>query len=39
MPKLSQSQQRAQRNLRIILIIISLAVILSMVITLLPLPQ
>lgn len=39
MPKLSPSQQRAQRNLRILLIIISLAVVLSMVISLLPLPQ
>jgi hypothetical protein len=39
MPKPSSSQERAQRNLRIMLIIISLAVVLSMILSLLPPPQ
>ena len=36
MSRRSASQQRAQRNLRILLIILSLAVIISMVLSLLP---
>ncbi len=36
MPRQTASQQRAQRNLRILLIILSLAVIISMVLSLLP---
>jgi len=36
MPRPSTSQQRAQRNMRILLIIISITVILAMIVQLLP---
>ena len=36
MPKPTRAQQRAQRNMRILLIVLSLMVIASMVISLLP---
>ena len=38
MPRMSPSQQRAQRNMRILLIIISLTVVAAMVLQLLPQP-
>jgi len=39
MTKQSRSQQRAQRNLRIMVIIFSLLIIISMVLSLLPPPR
>jgi len=39
MPKSTRSQQRAQRNMRILLIVISLMVVLAMVLSLLPAPS
>jgi CHASE3 domain sensor protein len=39
MPKPSPSQQRAQRNLRIVLAIVSFLIVLSLILSLLPNPQ
>jgi hypothetical protein len=39
MPKPSSSQQRAQRNLRILFAIIALLIVLSLILSLLPPPQ
>lgn len=39
MPKPTRSQQRAQRNMRILLIVLSLMVVLAMVLSLLPPPS
>lgn len=39
MPKLTSSQQRAQRNMRILFAIVAVLIVLSLVLSLLPLPQ